>query len=266
MKYTIGTQYEPCTLCITISSLNGPCTIRIKIQDYQKNNTVLIDRIEHVNDGQTVTSYLDLPLAPKIALVSVYNELLGHRERESSFKVVAIKRAALSTLKKAFDRIGPGLLSFIDFAQRFSYNAGILPTNAPGEAYCSQDKYYKIRYLGIINDDNGKELMTPARINVDTKIIQASKRLMVPLTVPGRFCIFTHEYSHLFENWSPEDEEEADINGITMTLALGFPKYEVKETFRNIFYHVNTEENRKRLKYIEDYIDNFETIVNKIKL
>src|SRR3954466_6837437 len=103
MNYIIGTQYEPCTICVTITYLR-PCLIHIKVLDYFKDNTVLIDRIESSYAGESIIAYLELPLSPKICLVKIYDETdqtTDNGTTGNNFKVLGFKKQGLSTLLKA---------------------------------------------------------------------------------------------------------------------------------------------------------------------
>jgi hypothetical protein len=54
------------------------------------------------------------------------------------------------------------------------------------------------------------------------------------------------------------DETEADLNGLLIYLGLGYPRIEACEAFLEVFEQYPSEENGKRYKKIENFINNFE--------
>ena len=85
-----------------------------------------------------------------------------------------------------------------------------------------------------------------------------TKKLFDEYTIPMRFAILCHEFSHFYVNKDMHDESEADINGLLIYLGLGYPRIEAIEAFTNVFLNYPSEENGKRYKKIENFIDNFE--------
>src|SRR4051812_22188577 len=259
MDYTIGTDYQACTVRLTIRSLK-PCTIHILAYDRDRQNTVFTNRFENVMQDGDNDTWIPMPLTPKNVIVSIFTEA-GNKSvgEEANFKIVGIRK--YPNVFSDYSAIGlfdAGLASFVDLAQRFCFNAGILPVSQPGECYCSQDKLFKIRYLPTLTDPKtGQEVNTPMRISAYTRVIEASRAKLLSMSVPGRFCIGTHEYSHEFENKNPDDELEADINGLTIYLGMGYSKYEAIETYATTFYNSPNEENLSRFKHIEKFVKNF---------
>ena len=115
-----------------------------------------------------------------------------------------------------------------------------------------------IEYLPTIVDSKGKELTTPARISRMTGRIQVSKSQFDKYTIPMRFAILCHEFSHFYVNEDMHDESEADLNGLLIYLGLGYPRIEACEAFLEVFEHYPSEENGRRYKKIENFINNFE--------
>ncbi|HEX4850070.1 MAG TPA: hypothetical protein VFV08_04645, partial [Puia sp.] len=139
-----------------------------------------------------------------------------------------------------------------------------------GEAYCSTDpgKIFKLQYLPILLDENGKESVTPARVDRYSGQYEASKVKLLPKTVPVRMCIFCHEYSHLHLNQDPSWELEADLNGLTIYLALGYPVQEAIETYEQTFAEMptkaNTVDRMPHIRaFISDFFDQFYSNTNK---
>jgi hypothetical protein len=228
--------------------------------DRDRPNTVFTNRFEHVMQDEEHVTWILMPLTPKNVIVSIYTDA-GNKSvaEEVNFKVIDIyKYPSVPTHYTAAGLYEPGLASFVDLAQRFCFNAGTLPINKDGECYCSLDKRFKINYLPTLrNPKTGQEVSTPMRISSSTRVIEASQAKLVSMSVPGRFCIATHEYSHEYENKNPDDELEADINGLTIYLGMGYPKYEAIDTYASTFYNSPTDENLSRFKHIEDFVKNF---------
>ena len=83
------------------------------------------------------------------------------------------------------------------FAQRFCFNSPYLET---GKSYQSDNGEFMIEYLPQIVNQDGKVLTTPARISKVTGRIQVSKKQFDDYTVPMRFAILCHEFSHFYVN------------------------------------------------------------------
>ncbi len=261
MDYTVATKYEPCTLVITVRSLKS-CVICLEVWDRDKPHTYFMDRIMPANAGEVIPFQVQMPLSPRVACIRIYDEATGNRDIsvETSFKVEKISKTGLRQFLHALD-LTHKLRVFIDFAQRFAFNAGVLPTNEPGEAYVSRDgdKMFKLLYQPILIDyKTGGESITPARVELGSKEFEVSKKKFIELTVPERMCILCHEYSHHHLNVDIEDELEADLNGLSIYLALGYPPIEAIETYFTTFMSADTDENAYyRLPHIENFIDSF---------
>jgi hypothetical protein len=161
-------------------------------------------------------------------------------------------------LQKRIDVVdihNPTIAYFVDFAQRFCYNAPYLEAN---KSYQSDNGGFMIEYLPTIIDAKGKELTTPARISRISGRIQVSKKQFDRYTVPMRFAILCHEFSHFYVNEDMTDESEADMNGLLIYLGLGYPRIEAFEAFLEVFEHYPSQENKRRYDKIKNFIDNFE--------
>jgi hypothetical protein len=146
---------------------------------------------------------------------------------------------------------------FVDFAQRFCFNAPYLET---GKSYQSDNGEFMIEYLPVITNHNGRVLTTPARISKVTGRIQVSKKQFDDYTVPMRFAILCHEFSHFYVNENMDDESEADINGLLIYLGLGYPRIEGYQAFLEVFKDAPNQNNKKRF----DRIDNFIKLVGSL--
>lgn len=257
MRYTIGTRNSPCTLEIKLRA-RKPMILRIQAYDVGYENTFLTNRLATMAREVEEIYWIQMPLSPNVCGIAVFEDGgRGPDIPDDNFEVIYIKKKGLPRQLDVSGISDSRVRSFVRFGQRFCYNAGWLSTNSDGECYTSDDGLYKIKYVPIISD-LGKEVITPARINKFTAITEVSQRKFIDLTVPERFCIDCHEKAHLFLNKDETNELEADLNGLTIYLALGFPRIEALEVFIKTFYAVPTPQNLERFKHIEEFITNFD--------
>jgi hypothetical protein len=252
MIYTIPTRYEELTLVIKVYT-NSAVNIRIKVIDADQPNTTFTNR-DKIVDGESIF-FVRMPVSPKNALVYVYNEDLGNLPsgQDKSFEVDSISKEMLEKKLDVIDFGNPLVRSFVNFCTRFCYNAGSISSGT----YVSDDKKFVIKYLPII-EDNGQEQTTPARIELNTGVIEVSKKQFVEFTIPNRMAILLHEFSHVYLNDNQDDEVEADLNGLLIYLGLGYPRIEAFEVFASTFMNAPTDQNKMRFDKIKNFIDNFE--------
>jgi hypothetical protein len=267
MNFRVYTGSEEQILKIGVRTLTQkPEKIRLIVSDAEQNNTVFTSRYNVFNGDRFF--YVRLPLAPVVALVQVYNEQIGNRpqKEETTFQMIneagkpdttnnGIYKMPLEKKMSVVDMGNPELKSFITFAQKFCYNAGILDTGK----YQSSDGRITIEYSPtIFNKKDGVESSTPARIAEKTKIIEVSQKIIVPFTVPMRFAILCHEFSHCFLNLNKASEIEADLEGLLIYLGLGYPRFEAYQAFLETFIGTPTELNKKRYNIVNRFITDFE--------
>jgi hypothetical protein len=252
MIYTVPTRYEELTLVIKVFT-HSAVNIRIKVVDADQPNTTFTDR-DKIVDGESIF-FVRMPVSPKTALVYVYNEDLGNMTtgQDKSFEVDSISKEMLEKKLDVIDFANPLVRSFVNFCTRFCYNAGSLSSGT----YVSDDKKFVIKYLATIQD-NGQEQTTPARIELNTGVIEVSKKQFVNFTIPNRMAILLHEFSHVYLNDNQDDEVEADLNGLLIYLGLGYPRIEAFEVFAYTFMNAPTDQNKMRFDKIKNFIDNFE--------
>lgn len=256
MNFKMWCRYEPCKVRVRVRT-NKPIKIRLIAFDKDQANTKFIDAAKIVNGEEDL--FIRMPLAPNNLVIKVYNDAVGNRpkEEEDTFEVVGIKKEELDvTLSKT--KMDTTLVrSFVNFAQKFSYNAGWLPP----KDYYSTTRQFKIEYLPVIKSMQGKILATPARISTQNGRIQISQQAFVPFTIPMRMAILLHEFSHFYVNSDISDEVEADLNALTIYLGLGYPVKEAYAAFGETFIGAPTELNKKRYdilnSYIREYIDEY---------
>jgi hypothetical protein len=258
MNFKLWTRYEPIMVKVVIKT-NSPQTMVVKVFDPTQANTYFTDREKIINGQEEL--YIRMPLSPYSTALSIYNKANGNQPKgvDNSFEVVEIKKEDLDiTLSKT--KMDNSLVrNFVAFAQKFSYNAGWI--NAPKD-YVSSVGNFKIEYLPYIKSNkNGEKMATPARISTKNGRIQVSQESFLPYTIPMRMAILLHEFSHYYLNSDITNETEADLNGLTIYLGLGYPIREAYAAFGDTFIGFPSEQNRKRYdiinKFIRDYIEEY---------
>jgi hypothetical protein len=254
MNLRLDTRYEEMCLLVKVE-VTMPTKVRIKIFDEQKPKIVFTDRYKTINSS--FTFQVNMPITSKSIIISVYDDKKGNtrQDQEKNIRVVAVDKTPLQKRIDVVDIHNPTIAYFVNFAQRFCYNAPYLEAN---KSYQSDNGGFMIEYLPSIIDSKGRELTTPARISRLTGRIQVSKKQFEKFTVPMRFAILCHEFSHFYVNEDMTDETEADINGLLIYLGLGYPRIEALEAFYEVFDNYPSEENKRRSDKIRNFIDNFE--------
>lgn len=250
MKYRINSRYEQMTLAISVKS-SYPIKIRLKVYDAENPKTIFTNRFKTV-DG-FFKFFVRLPLTPKTLIVELSDDLRGE-DISNRITVSNIEKIGLEKRMDEVDINSYSVMCFVDFAQKFSFNASYLAPNN----YVSDEGGYKIEFLPTIIDSNGRELKTPARISKSTGRIQVSKKLFDDYTVPMRMAILLHEFAHFYLNENIDDEIEADLNGLLIYLGLGYPRIDGYEAFLTVFEETPTQQNKNRYDIINKFITEFE--------
>lgn len=256
MKYIVGTKYQSCTIKVTIHA-KRLCTVWLEAYDSKMPNTFFTNRFKVFKAGEIESLYIQMPISGKHTMIEVYEHELKEGTSDA-FEIVAVKKMNLARQMDVVNMQNPDIRHFVRFAQRFAFNAAVLPTYED-RYYVSDSGEFKIMYTPIIAD-KGREVFTPARITIADKVIDVSKAKFTPLTVPARMCILAHEFSHLFINEDMYNELEADLNGLIIYLGLGYPRIEAREMFSIIIDQAPTDENKERYKHIDKFIDEFESL------
>lgn len=265
MDYRIGTRCDPCTLRIRISSLK-PCTLRLQVIDLSQANTFLANREVILLAGSTHDCYVPMPISPWESFVRIFDTYQGPSSPATGYQVLEIRKMGLQTHLDAIGWNNAEIQQAIKFGRHLCYNMGWLPETAADRAYCSPDGSLKLKYLPVLIDpEKGIESITPMRISQDTAIMEASQKRCVPFTVAGRAVMYFHEFSHKYENKDPEWELEADLNGLTIYLGLGYSRYEALQVYRQVFNTVPSPETSDRMVHIERFINNFEYYISNLK-
>jgi len=257
MNFSVEIGHKPCCLLIQAKT-KQPQKIRIRVSNAQKDNTYYTDRY------RTITGigkfYVRLPQSPKIAKVVIYNEAQGNKKDDNSFELIRFngnpfKLLPLKNKLSAFDFRNRDVMDFVNFAQRFSENAGVLSEGI----YFSDFSKYRIDYMPVITK-NGRVMKTPARISANNGVIDASSKIFRKYTVPARMAILLHEFSHIYVNDNPYNESEADVNALLIYLGMGYPRIEAERVFLKLFYNSATDQNMKRYNILSNMIRNFQKI------
>jgi hypothetical protein len=253
MIFNVPTRFEELTLLVKVYT-DKPEKIRVKVVDANQPNTTFTDRYKTI-DGESIF-FVRMPVSGNDVNVIVYNEANGNLPvgQDNSIIVDSITKEPLDKKLDVIDFANPQVRSFVNFATRFCYNAGSLPSGT----YVSDDKQFVIKYLPII-EDGGVEQTTPARIDIDYGVIEVSKKFFLDYTIPNRMAILLHEFSHVYLNDNVDDEVEADLNGLLIYLGLGYPRIEAFEVFAVTFMDAPTEMNKVRFDKIKNFIENFES-------
>jgi hypothetical protein len=255
MNLGINIRNEELILVVKVST-TSPVKIRIKVFDADFPKTVFTNRYKTVKS--TESFYIRMPLAPKKIVLSIYNEHKGNLKKgeDDSFKVESVTKLPLEKRTDVVDITDKKVRNFVDFAQRFSFNASYLEDN---KIYQSKHGGFLIEYLPFIKKTStNKRLKTPARISKVNGRIQVSKADFENYTVPMRMAILLHEFSHFYLNEDMTDETEADLNALLIYLALGYPRIEGYQAFLEVFKSTPTQSNKERYDIIDEFIRNFE--------
>lgn len=248
-KYKVTLNNQPIRLRVKIGT-NGPKKVGLRVTDIDNPKRIFTDRYKTI-DGNLELS-VRMPLSPKVALVEVYSK----DGAGDGFFLESVEKLPLERKMDKNDIASVAIRSFCDFAERLSYN---LDSLEPGH-YRSDDGEFIIKVSDKIVDSSGKVINTPARINRNVGIIEISKTALLPMTIPMRFAILCHEFSHFFINEKIDDEMEADLNGLLIFLALGYPRIEAMQAFTETFQGAPTQLNGERTKMIEQFIIDFENM------
>ena len=251
---------QPTTLKIVVATKRKE-KIWIKVADTTKPNTFYIKRYSNVKGKKTF--FVNMPIAPEVASVIVYNARDKFNEYDKTFKVVGIKKLPLK-LSKPLIKISKRTKAFVRFAEEFSEQAGYLPASKQGDIYRSNNGKFRIDYFDIIRSKNDNRIIgTPARISQLTGKIEVSAKAFRKYTIPMRMAILLHEYSHYYVNKVPSDETEADINGLKIYFTRGYPKISAYNVFLNVFKTSPSMQNKNRYDILDNFIRQYKETENE---
>lgn len=248
-----NTNNKPCTLMVRVQCAS-PRKMYLKVTDDSKPHTAYTNRFCTIDSQQSL--FIRMPVSPKRAVINLKSEEELAGKKDEGYKVTALKVFPIKRKLSAFDNSNPTIKRFIKFAEEFCQKAGYISAN--GSVYMSDDGQFRIDYLNDIVDHNGKSIKTPARISRTEGIIQISKEKFNGYTIPMRMVILCHEFSHYYLNGNMSSEVEADLNALLIYLGLGYPRIDAYNVFTQVFYTAPSEQNKKRMKIIDNFIQNFE--------
>jgi hypothetical protein len=250
MNKEILLNHKPCTIQVDIETFE-PQKLWIKVSDAQQEHTFYTKRYAKINGKQTF--FIRLPQSPKIADLIIYNDISKDLNlQDDTFKINNIQ---IVTLKKTPLNLSKQTISFIRFAQEFSEMAGVLEASIKGEVYISDNGKFRIDYFDEIrNELTGNVISTPARISQISGRIEVSKKAFISYSVPMRMAILLHEFSHFYINKNPQSEVQADLNGMKLYLAIGYPRIDAYNVFLNVFKGTENPESVTRFKKLDSFI------------
>jgi len=259
MNLLFKSKEKPLTLMVEVAT-KSPEKIKIVVKDLNKPNTYYTNRWTTIEG--TERFFVRMPLSPYESLVSVFNERNGNVKKgdDPTFKILKVDAQPLERKLECVDWSNPKIRDFVEFAQQFCNNAGILSAGKypNGSTYVSDEGNFRIDYFDDIRTKRGMVIPTPARISQTKGIIQVSKADFKKFTVPMRLAILLHEFSHFYLNKDITDETEADLNGLLIYLALGYPRIEAYQSFLTTFKETPTTQNKERFDVLHQFITNFE--------
>lgn len=252
----IYTGAEEMTLKVLVRTASEQ-NIRIIVKDSKMDFTVLMNRYAPVN-GDFVF-YVNMPLVRNSVDLILVNDADGS---DNGFEYLGYEKLPLEKRLDVIDFTTYHLNEFLRFIQKFCYNCGLLEINDPAndkDYYVSEKNHFFIKYLDVITDyETGQPIETPARICVNSGLIEVSKQYFRGYTVPMRMATLLHEYSHPYINTDKDNETEADINGLIIYLGLGYPRIEAAEAWCQIFINYPTDQNVSRIDVIRQFITDFD--------
>lgn len=242
MLQQIPTYRNKCSLKLTINS-DTKRIVSIVGFDHTQKNTDYFKR-EMFLKGGTQEFLFNMPQSPKKLSVYIFEPSQKVDNFNAKIKLVPLEQVALYVDQLTAD--------FIKFSQWFSEKCGVLPIGD----YTNKKKQFLIEYVNTIKDydrqGNLVAVNTPSRIHKTNNSIQVEKSTFDKFTIPIRNLILLHEYSHNFLSKTRDNEVQADLNALNIYLSLGYPYYEAKYGFDNIF--TNSSVNNARMQYIDNFL------------
>jgi hypothetical protein len=253
MQRIYESDQRPMTLHITILCKGKKC-FRVWAEEYGKQNSKYADRVINVENGRTI--HFKMPVTPDKLFFACFNV---NNPKDEDFQVI-IQEEELVRYNIFIDN---DTKTFVNLAIQFCQLAGYTNPPKSGIDYQDENRQFLINYTPQITDKmSGRVLNTPARIGHSTGRIEVSADKFKRYTIPMRFAILLHEYSHKYRNpkigLEISNEFGADINGLYIYLGLGFSKVDAICVFAKVFLKAQSDGNIQRMRKIQDYIRRFE--------
>jgi hypothetical protein len=241
-----------------------PVKLRVITFDRDKPFTKYSDRSIQVNGDRTI--YLTFPNSPKFMILQI-EEVGAGGVQTNNWKLIGYNAAGgrllpyqLIKIRKCDVWMDEETRAFVTFAELFAKNAGFLVNGM----YKDDSGKFTIDFQDFIVDkESGMMVNTPARIGHKSGIIHVARQIFQDFTVPQRFMILMHEFSHKYIN--PKfgkgigNEFAADINALYVYLGLGYPPIDARTVYLKVFNQdgVDPQLSLKRYKYINNFINGF---------
>lgn len=251
MIQEIYTNYKPCQIEIVVVP-EGNVNTRVYLTVFDKNDSSRLFTNRYKDIGEQTKMIVQMPLSSKYAKVKITNKA----GNEHGFKVLSCNMVPLEKRMAPSDIKNPAIQEFLTFAGKIAYNL----QNLEPKVYKSSGSNFYVDVVQRIAGPTGNELNTPARISPQTGIIQISQNKLRGRTIPYIMAILMHEFSHYYLNEEMRNEEEADMNGLLIYLAIGYPRIEAYQAFYETFKGNDTEPNRRRMQKIDTMIRNFDNM------
>mgnify|MGYP003669635471 CR=1 FL=1 len=248
-----STNGNPCLLNIEVLT-NSPENIRLIVSDSEHKFTKYVDR-KRIVDGLE-TFRIGLPIAPKKVIIKVANEVEKGVYSYDGFRVEDVYSSSLPTKKYCINYSNKYISKFLPFIQKFCARAGYL--EAGGETYYDPSRTFKIKYFNELRARSGRVLTTPARVHARTGQMEISADYFRKYTIPMRIAVMLHEFSHFYVNEDIDNEIEADLNGLSLYLSMGYPRISAFNSFIGVFQNAPTPLNAERYAVLEQFIAKFE--------
>jgi hypothetical protein len=242
MNYFLSTDENGVDLVVKFSA-KKPCKV---IMDAFSLDTQSIYCQRHDIVEKNKVVILKLPCSPKNIVVSVDTDIPNNLQVE----IIPNK------VQKYDINLGKKQWEYIRFIEAFC--KGISDGSIQPSEYKlkSPSGAFEIVYLPAILTYEGTHKGTPCQIGRNSGIIEVDASLFNQQTIAGQIALLCHEYAHFHENprygLMKEDENGADTYGLVLYLGAGYGETEYLNAFEKTFQRVDTNQNRNRIKNIEN--------------
>ena len=254
MKGTVQTYRRPTALEFQIEA-KQPTKVYLMVRDKNNPYNQYTNRYNTVKGKRSLI--VRMPFSPDVVefIIKDENELVN---QPKLYTLLGTKKHDLKTKRSKVTQNNKDARTFLDFAEELVEKMPRLSAGRNGSIYSSDDGKFVVRLLDDIVDKDGKEIMTPARINRSSKRIDISKKKFMGYTIPMRMAILLHEMSHGYVNKEPSDETEADLNALDIYQNEGFPRIEAFNVFGKVFAQKPNSGNQVRFQKLKKFIEDFE--------
>ncbi|SDM68897.1 hypothetical protein SAMN05421823_11962 [Catalinimonas alkaloidigena] len=236
-----------------ILQLDGhPCELRLLVTSPYKGKVTVIgfdqDDLQSIYFRRTVP--LDEPVETLIFPLPLAPQRLGITFDEATTRptIEKVEQSDLIHEQAGWDE---ELQDLVDFAQWIVRRLHRLSASRPDRLYTSrQGRHLLNLFADRIIDREGKALATPARVSRLTGVIEASRKMMAPYTLPMRLFVLLHEYMHY--RLKTTDETQADLGALRVFMALGYSATEAM--YATVKVLPDVERNRERVDAIMTYL------------